>query len=241
MRKVAFRLPVAMAMAWALAGCAADKAGAEFRQRLPNLVGQPVQLLIDELGLDSNRRERTRDYGWGQMTIGAVSRICEISVKTDEENRILTATMEGSDYYCGSVIRELRKREAHYRRHPGLREREAAELDRMLGELVRARREINEPASPAVEQPDQQEEERAEGDAGEEAEAGLAVEGAGHGADDHAEREQRAARHSPAAARGCRFVRNDHGLAYGRSAAAGPVPVAAKHRQQAVEHARARC
>jgi len=45
-------------------------------------------------------------------------------------------------------------------RNPGLREREAAELETMLQELAGARRQLNEPEeeppSAAVEQPDQE-------------------------------------------------------------------------------------
>ena len=234
-------LPLALALA--LAGCAADKAGREFRHRLPSLVGHPVQVLIEELGPDANWRAPSRSYGWGQMTIGRGAGSCDIKVATDDKDRIVTATMEGSDYYCGSMIRDLRKREARYRRNPGLREREAAELERMMQELIGLRREINErnaePALPPVEQPDQEQERGADADAHQKAEAGLALEYADDGAGHHGEGEQRSAGHAAAAAPRA-GVGSFHRSRYGSRAAGGPARTR-QYPQQAVQHPRARC
>jgi hypothetical protein len=147
----------ALVLALALGGCVADKAGREFRQRLPALVGQPVQILIEELG-PANTSDGSGLYGWNSMTIGRVFRTCRIDVATDGNSRIRSANLTGSDYYCGSVIRDLRKMEAHYRRNPGLREREAAQAEARLQELVQRRSRFNEGRedlpSPPVEQPD---------------------------------------------------------------------------------------
>lgn len=148
----------AVVSALALGGCAAERAGREFRQRLPSLVGQPVQLLVDEIGPGTSRAQGGGSRGWTSISIGRVTRVCQIAVSTDQDDRILSASMTGGDYYCGSEILELRKRGAHYRRNPGLREREAAEAEALAQEILRLRRLINEgredlPLAP-VEQPD---------------------------------------------------------------------------------------
>ena len=137
---------------WAMCGlslplfcCAADRAGEHFRERLPQLRGQSVQGLIDDLGPGYvSRPGNNRHVGWDYTTIGGgVVRQCGIDAAADAEGRIIDAIMRGSDYDCGLMLRDLRKREARYRENPGLREREARKREALLGELVEIRRELD--------------------------------------------------------------------------------------------------
>jgi hypothetical protein len=124
-------------------GCANEDAARQFRARLPALHGQPVMVLIEELGPagppQSGPQQR---YSWGVVSIGG-SGSCEIKIGTDAAGRILSSSVDGTAYACGSMLRWLRRREARYRENPGLREREARELEDLLEQLVGARRRIN--------------------------------------------------------------------------------------------------
>ena len=132
-----------------LAGCTlpAD-AGHEFRARLQSSEGQPVQALFDELGPQNpTEHNGRRVYGWGRMVVSNYpsDRDCDIEVTADQAGRIVTGTMTGSDHACGDFVLALRRTESRYRRHPGLREREAEESRRMLDALVSLRQSLNKP------------------------------------------------------------------------------------------------
>lgn len=130
-----------------LAGCAlpAD-VGREFRVRLKNSEGQPVQAVVDELGpTNPTEHEGRRVYAWQQLTIGSYVRDCSVEVTTDQSDRIVANQVTGSDYECGDFVLDLRRTANRYRLYPGLREREAEENRRMLDALVSLRRSFNRP------------------------------------------------------------------------------------------------
>ena len=134
------------AVALLLTGCAAKRAGESFRARLPQLVGQPVQAVVDDIGPGSASGEgaNTRRQ-WEYTTIGAPPyRSCDIQIVADADDRIIETQLRGTDYDCGLLLRDLRKDEARYRADPGLREREAREMQDRLNRLVDLRRSAKE-------------------------------------------------------------------------------------------------
>jgi hypothetical protein len=132
-------------------GCANEDAARHFRAKLPALHGQPVALLIEELGPPHPAgADPQQQYNWGVMSLFGRER-CQIRVMTDGVSRIMSSSVDGDAYTCGSMIRRLRRQEARYRATPGLREREAREDADMLEQLVGARRRINEEAARAEE------------------------------------------------------------------------------------------
>jgi hypothetical protein len=135
-----------LAIALSLGACAADRSGQRFREGLVSLPGQPVQRIIDDIGPGgTSAAAGVREMSWGYLTIGSVFGDCQLTVTADAAGRISEARMRGSDHDCGLMVWDLRKREARYRSHPGLREREAREGEARLRALVDARRDLNAP------------------------------------------------------------------------------------------------
>ena len=117
-----------------------------FRERLQQLRGQPMQVLVDELGPgEAGTRNGRRSYGWGYQMVYSdrPAEACLVNVTVDAMERIVTAEMNGGDLTCSLVLGDLRETEARYRATPGLREREAAERARLLERLTGLRRSLS--------------------------------------------------------------------------------------------------
>ena len=134
---------VALTAVVAAAGCALPlDEGREFRRRFASLVDQPASVLLDELGPNDPVHTSTgRLYVW--QFLGYNTGGCTIEADADEADIITSTRLEGSDYSCGRVVLDLRRRAARYRADPGLRAREEARMKRILEELVATRRRIS--------------------------------------------------------------------------------------------------
>jgi hypothetical protein len=140
-----------LALSIVTSGCANEDAARHFRAKLPALHGQPIALLIEELGpAHPAEAGPQQQYNWGVMSLFGRER-CEIRVMTDNSSRIMSSSVNGDAYTCGSMIRRLRKQEGRYRANPGLRGQEGEEQEVMLEQLLGARQQINEEAARAEE------------------------------------------------------------------------------------------
>ena len=134
------RIAVIIALAvLAPVGCALPlDEGREFRHRFASLTGQPASILLDELGpIDPEPTPTGRLYV--VQVIGYNVGGCIIEADADEDGIITSTRLEGSDYSCGRVVIDLRRRAARYRADPGLKAREEARMRRILEELVGVR------------------------------------------------------------------------------------------------------
>jgi len=124
---------------------------AHFRARLPAFAGRPVAILERELGPPAGDRVGAgapRAWGVFVMGFGMPGGECSIDAAVDPQDRIRSVTMTGDDYICGRLVARLHKEALRYAADPTLAAREREESRRLLGELVRARRELNEARRP---------------------------------------------------------------------------------------------
>ena len=119
-----------------------------FRERLQRLPGQPVQILVDELGPgEAGERNGRRTYGWGYQIVYSdrPAEACLVGVTVDQAERVIAVEIRGGDHTCSIVLDDLRGTQARYRNNPGLREREAEQRRRTLEGLTGLRRSIASP------------------------------------------------------------------------------------------------